>query len=199
MSNSNTAVDWRVTNTPIVFDLANATVGTLVLENIMTSNVTAIVVEANQTILDGSSGRMTTESWIQGQVAVNGGSLENNRGPLSLPSRPSGLTSGSDNMFFGQSYPQCRFCLLCLIKEWPRVLMFCLHADASIQQSNVISVKNQGAKGDGQTDDTMALQSTLDSSANSDNVIYFPNGMYMLSDTLTIPVGARLVGELKTE
>lgn len=47
----------------------------------------------------------------------------------------------------------------------------------------VTSVKSYGAKGDGATDDTAAIQAALDT---GDPAIFFPPGTYMISSTLTI-------------
>ncbi len=45
------------------------------------------------------------------------------------------------------------------------------------------------------TDDTAALQSVLDAAAAQGKVVYVDGGAYLLSDTLTIPPGSRVVGE----
>jgi len=42
-----------------------------------------------------------------------------------------------------------------------------------------------GAKGDGKTDDTAALQKAIHDAMGLHKVIYFPNGTYLVSDTLT--------------
>jgi glucan 1,3-beta-glucosidase len=52
--------------------------------------------------------------------------------------------------------------------------------------------------GDGTTDDTASLQAVLDAAAGT-QVVYFPHGIYLLSDTLIVPPGSRLVGEAWTE
>jgi len=50
------------------------------------------------------------------------------------------------------------------------------------------AVRDFGAKGDGQTDDTVALQATLDAArqAGQGAVAYLPTGRYLLSRTLTV-------------
>ena len=52
--------------------------------------------------------------------------------------------------------------------------------------------------GDGSTDDTASIQAILNDAAGK-QVVYFPYGIYILSDTLLIPVGSRLVGETFTQ
>jgi len=48
--------------------------------------------------------------------------------------------------------------------------------------SGVANVRRYGAKGDGKTDDTAAIQKAI--AAGAGGVIYFPNGTYLISDTL---------------
>lgn len=50
------------------------------------------------------------------------------------------------------------------------------------------------AKGDGTTDDTAAIQNVLNMFAGC-KIIYFPAGTYIISSTVTVPAGSRLVGE----
>jgi hypothetical protein len=52
--------------------------------------------------------------------------------------------------------------------------------------ANVINVKSQvyGAKGDGVTDDTYAIQKAIDENPANDAIIYFPEGIYIVSNTL---------------
>jgi len=63
--------------------------------------------------------------------------------------------------------------------------------------SNVINVKdvpNYKVTGDGQTDDTESLQAIINAAAGK-HVLFFPHGTYILTDTLLIPPGSRLIGE----
>jgi len=58
-----------------------------------------------------------------------------------------------------------------------------------------VPVKMFGAKGDGVTDDTTAIQSAINSLANTGGTIYFGTGTYIISGTLNITTaGIRLVG-----
>jgi hypothetical protein len=55
--------------------------------------------------------------------------------------------------------------------------------------SGMINVRSYGAKGDGATDDTAAIQRAISenieaTSLTSKRILYFPNGTYMISDTL---------------
>lgn len=56
----------------------------------------------------------------------------------------------------------------------------------------VVSVKDFGAKGDGITDDTLAIQAALD--AGSGNTVYFPKGTYICSNTLVLRGGTTIIG-----
>lgn len=47
-----------------------------------------------------------------------------------------------------------------------------------------------GAKGDGRTDDTAAIQRALDDHPDQGAILYFPNGVYLVSDTLRWGGGA---------
>ncbi|TRM62679.1 glycoside hydrolase family 55 protein [Schizophyllum amplum] len=72
-----------------------------------------------------------------------------------------------------------------------------LLADGKISRSRARSRDRQvrGAKGDGTTDDTDALQKLFDDNAGK-NLVFIDHGTYIVSKTLTIPVGSRIVGEV---
>ncbi|PWY66471.1 pectin lyase-like protein [Aspergillus sclerotioniger CBS 115572] len=56
--------------------------------------------------------------------------------------------------------------------------------------SQVINVKAWGAAGDGKTDDTAVLNSILDRAANMSSIAFFPYGVYVIRDTLHVPIMA---------
>ena len=57
-----------------------------------------------------------------------------------------------------------------------------------------VSVKDVGAKGDGRTDDTAAINAALAANAGC-KITYIPHGVYIVTDTIHVPPGSRLVGE----
>ena len=59
--------------------------------------------------------------------------------------------------------------------------------------SDVVNIQKYGAKGDGMSDDTAAMQAMLNE--NVGRVVFVPYGVYVLHDTLHIPIGTTLVGE----
>ncbi|KAJ3225503.1 hypothetical protein HDU78_010638, partial [Chytriomyces hyalinus] len=85
--------------------------------------------------------------------------------------KPSGLLDASGK-FFERSKPQ--------YKDLPA--------------SAFLSVKSAGAKGDGATDDTDAIQKVLNL-ASSSQVVFFDHGAYLVSRTILVPKGVRIVGE----
>lgn len=59
------------------------------------------------------------------------------------------------------------------------------------------SLKGEGgAKGDGSTDDTSAVQNFFNKYGDGNSIIYVDAGVYMLSDTVVIPRNAKIVGEM---
>ncbi|KNG86511.1 exo-beta-1,3-glucanase Exg0 [Aspergillus nomiae NRRL 13137] len=65
----------------------------------------------------------------------------------------------------------------------------------SYAASSFISVKSAGAKGDGSTDDTAAIQKILNS-ATEDQIVYFDHGAYIITDTIKVPKNIKITGEV---
>ena len=66
------------------------------------------------------------------------------------------------------------------------------YADYAV--SDFSSAKAAGAKGDGDTDDTAALQAWIDADWGC-KLLYLDAGTYLVSDTITIPAGTQILGE----
>ncbi|KAK4934704.1 hypothetical protein LTR10_024101 [Elasticomyces elasticus] len=90
---------------------------------------------------------------------------------LTAPTLPASLMNG--NAVFERSKPQYE----------------------NIPVTSFLSVKSAGAKGDGVTDDTAALQAIMNN-ATADQVVYFDHGAYILTDTLKVPKNIKITGEI---
>ncbi|KAM5540301.1 hypothetical protein V8D89_006120 [Ganoderma adspersum] len=171
-------IDAVVTNTPIFIQNSlpsgGSLHGALVLNNIRLDNVpTAVGVADGTVLLNGfSGGSVTIDSWAQGNVYT--GTNPNGRfvqsGIPDIHKDPSLLDS--QGKIFGRGHPQ--------------------YEDYAPDQ--FVSVKSQGAKGDGQTDDTAAIQAVFDQFSGC-KIIFFDAGVYLVTDTIAIPAGTQIVGE----
>jgi len=74
------------------------------------------------------------------------------------------------------------------IASWPAPLPPAIRALPT--SKDWVNVQTLGVKGDGQTDDTAALQKAVD----SHRVLYFPSGFYILSDTIKLKPDTALIG-----
>lgn len=180
-------LDSTISNTPYGINTVRSATsleksgGSLVLDNVKFMNVAHPVYNptTRATILAASGETTIVELWGQGRDyttakgAVPDGSAV--QGPLTraFPKPASLLTSGAGTIF-ERSRPQYE----------------------SVHVTNFISVKEQGAKGDGVTDDTAILQEIFNRYANSGKILFFDLGHYVVSNTVTVPVGTRIVGEL---
>ncbi|RPB12591.1 exo-beta-1,3-glucanase [Morchella conica CCBAS932] len=170
---SNTPIGIRTNKTSIsTLDAA----GTVILDNVQFNNVPKAVfnIGNNATILSGE-GDTTIDLWGQGRdysggngtvASVQGVLTRNVEKPATL------LTSGSETIF-ERTRPH--------------------YEDEDV--SNFVSVKELGAKGDGVTDDTEVLRTAFKENADSGKIIYFDHGVYIVSDTVFVPTGTRVVGE----
>jgi hypothetical protein len=61
--------------------------------------------------------------------------------------------------------------------------------------SDFISLKGEGAKGDGVSDDTNAVQTAFNRYGDGSKIIFVDAGTYMITDTVTIPKDTKIVGE----
>ncbi|KAF2198358.1 exo-beta 1,3 glucanase-like protein [Delitschia confertaspora ATCC 74209] len=167
-------VDSSVTNCPVFVDMAwtptaaPAAAGQLILENIDLSNVPIAVRGSNQTVLPGGSS--TIRAWGQGRRYIPNGP-EVWQGSLNPASRSGGLLK--DRSFYSKAKPQ--------------------YETLGIDQ--FISVRSQGAKGDGITDDTTSIKNAIKSAASSRKILFFDHGVYKVTDTIYVPPGSRMVGE----
>ncbi|KAI9708251.1 MAG: hypothetical protein M1820_004205 [Bogoriella megaspora] len=169
-----TLYDSSITNTPIGVKTAwttsssPASAGSVILENVVLNNVPTAVQGPNGVVLAGGS--TTIAAWGEGhQYTPNGPSTFQNA--ISGNSRPAGLLSGSK--YYEQSKPQFQ----------------------DLAVSSFVSARSSGAKGDGSSDDTSALQSAINSAASAGKVLFLEAGVYIVTNTITIPAGSKIVGE----
>ncbi|KAJ5087004.1 Pectin lyase fold/virulence factor [Penicillium alfredii] len=146
--------------------------GSLILENIALDNVPVAVQGPSGTVLAGSSRTLTISAWGQGHKYTPNGPA-NFQGSFPAPTRPSALLASGSSRFYTKTKPQYEASPI----------------------SSFVSIRNAGAKGDGSTDDTKAIQSALTSAALSGRIVFFDQGVYKVTNTLYIPPGSRIVGE----
>ncbi|KAH6848217.1 glycoside hydrolase family 55 protein [Chaetomium sp. MPI-CAGE-AT-0009] len=175
-------IDSNATNTSVVVHAAasSGVPGSLVLENVIVDDSVAATIQTNTTpTLTGSVPPNT--AWIRGNTYH-----PNSTTPLPSPgrlirvTRPHALINTTTSSYHTLPPPTY----------------------ATYPLTSVINVKTHPthpAAGDGARDDTASLQAILDSAAAAGHVVFFPHGIYLLSDTLVVPPGSRLVGEAWTQ
>lgn len=169
-----TLFDSSFTNTPVAIKSARTdasaphTAGSIILENVALNNVGTAVQGPNGTILAGGSSVIA--AWGQGNKYTPTGPSKF-VSDLTPATRPAGLLDGSK--FYQRSKPQYE----------------------SLPASAFVSARDGGAKGDGTTDDTAALQSVINSAAGSGKVLYIDAGVYKVTSTLNVPANSKIVGE----
>ncbi|KAF3182575.1 hypothetical protein TWF225_006479 [Orbilia oligospora] len=149
-------------------------INTLAIDNISINNCPVIVgVTGSTPKLAGTSGTMTVTSWVQGrkytQSAQNGQDLV---GPNTGFSRPAGLLDSNGKI---------------LERSKPNYETYTI--------SQILSVRDLGVKGDGTTDDTAALQAAINKAAAESKVLYIDYGVYVVTNTITVPPNSRIMGE----
>lgn len=144
--------------------------GTVILDNVDMSGA-AIAIKnpgSGSTILEGGS---LIQSFVQGRdyTGEKGEAVQGTRDSIN---KPEALLDSEGRM---------------VSKEKPQY--------PDVPASKFVSVKAAGAKGDGSTDDTAAIQAVFDNIAD-DEIVYFDHGAYILTDTVDVPPTVRIVGEI---
>jgi glucan 1,3-beta-glucosidase len=65
----------------------------------------------------------------------------------------------------------------------------------TVPASSFVSVKSAGAKGDGSTDDSNAIQSVFNN-AQPGQIVYFDHGAYIITKTIAVPKNIKITGEI---
>ncbi|GAB1315552.1 Family 55 glycoside hydrolase [Madurella fahalii] len=183
-------IDCTASNTTTVVAAADSdtVAGSLVLENVVVDDSAVATVKTNSAILlQGSTPDNT--AWIRANIypPSNSSSPDNPipsptfcAGQLIPVSRPEALTNPLTKAYHTRSPPTYASYPLSKI-------------------TNIKSVSAHPVHGNGIHDDTASLQAIVTAAAASGNILYFPHGIYRLTDTFTLPPGSRLVGEAWTQ
>jgi glucan 1,3-beta-glucosidase len=168
-------IDSTITNCPTFVDsiwtqsTKETGAGQLILENIALNNVPVAVKGAGgATALAG--GTMTIQAWGQG-IRYTPDGPQKYQGNITPVKRPAGLLDG--NKYWSKTKPQYE----------------------TLGVGSFLSVRTSGARGDGTSDDTTALQNAINSAAQNNQVLYMDAGVYRVTNTIRIPPNARIVGE----
>lgn len=168
-------IDSEITNCPTFIDQAWSRTttpigaGQLVVQNVKLNNVPVAVKGPNgATVLAGGS--TTIATWGQGNRYTPNGP-EKFQGPMTVAARPAGLLD--NGKFYSKSKPQYE----------------------TLATSSFISARGSGATGNGNTDDTTAVQNAINQAVSQNKVLFFEHGVYKVTNTLDFPPGLRAVGE----
>lgn len=148
------------------------TANSLILENINLKRTPIAVQDGNNaTVLKGTPRTTRITAWGQGHSYTPNGPNDF-QGTIAPAPRPAGLitTSGA---YYQRSKPQYE----------------------SYPSTSFVSARKQGAKGDGITDDTAALQKAINNALKNNKILFVDHGDYLVTSTIYIPPGSRIVGE----
>lgn len=141
----------------------------VIVENVRFRDVSRAVADTSGKVLLSPSS--TVGHWALGPVySAAGNRTFSNGGSFATFQRQRNLLDSAGN-YFERAKPQ--------------------YADCTA--SDFVHVKDFGAKGDGVTDDTKAVQSALYGSQGK--ILFVDAGSYILTSTVTIPPGCKIVGE----
>ena len=173
-------VDSVISNTPVgiatAYDPAEAqTNGTLILDNVDMSTAVPAAIQNTGTKAVILAGNQKISSYVQGRLYGNmvvgsGKAVQGVQSPA--PTKPASLLA-ADGSVFTRSKPQYE----------------------AVPVASFVSVKSAGAKGDGVTDDTAAIQAVFNS-ATAGQVVYFDHGAYLITSTVKVPKDIKITGEI---
>lgn len=175
-------VDAIVANTPsgIVTSLFAENSTSLLLQNVGFFNVKTAVEDTvlGQALLDGGN-EVFIDNWGFGRVTNSTGSATEfvNAANIPVMNRTRSLLSTE------LAYVKANF----YTRRRPKY--------TDVPMNKIINIKTAGAKGDGKTDDTTALNTIFTAAANMSSIVYIPFGVYLITDTVKIPVGSRIIGQ----
>ncbi|KAG9004242.1 hypothetical protein FRB90_011032 [Tulasnella sp. 427] len=175
---SEVIIDGRIENVQTFVSTTSSSsgslAGSLLLDNIQFINVGRGVVDSNNAVKLGG-GSTTIRQWAQGNKYYGTSSSKTYiQASVNAPNKPSALLDSN-----GYIYSRSR-------TDYP-----------NYAASQFASVKDAGAVGDGVTDDTNAIQNFINKYWGC-KILYFDAGTYYVSNTITIPTGSIVVGEIWT-
>lgn len=145
----------------------------VIFENIALSGVSAAVADTSgKTLLTGSVAITTIDQWTLGSVYE--GSTDSrsfSMGSKVGDYRRHSTLIDANGKYFERPKPQ--------------------YEDHGV--GDFVHMKDMGAVGDGVTDDTTAFQTAL--YASQGKILFIDAGSYVLTSTVTIPIGSKIVGE----
>ncbi|RCI15252.1 hypothetical protein L249_6554 [Ophiocordyceps polyrhachis-furcata BCC 54312] len=166
---ADTAVGIATTYSP----LQHGTNGTLILDNVdMNKNVPTAVLAVGDQWRALLPGNRFVQSWIQGR-SYQGPKGMAVQSPALSPINKPGVLLADNGRIFTRSKPQYD----------------------TTPVNKFVSAKSKGAKGDGKTDDTKALQALFDN-LKPDEIAYFDHGAYLVTDTVRVGKQTKIVGEI---
>lgn len=143
----------------------------LILENVALSGVTKTVADTSGTTLL-AGGTIKVDHWALGPVyAGSTTSRTFSTGAKIGNYRRSSVLINDNGAYFERAKPQYE----------------------DVPASGFLHVRDFGAKGDGSTDDTTAFQEAL--YASQGKILFVDAGSYILTSTITVPSGSKIVGE----
>ncbi len=165
---------------------ASTTNGTLVIDNVdFTGCGIAVADPQGKVILKGGS---KVASFAQGHAYTTGSEAAANASTC-VAASPSASSQNIQGVLGAVPKPTS------LLNAQGAVIERSKPQYEGVPASSFISVKSQGAKGDGITDDTEAIQSIFNS-AKTDQIVYFDHGAYVISKTVKVPSNIKITGEI---
>lgn len=151
---------------------SGSTNGSLILENVALPNTPVAVKDSTSgaTLLAGGS---TVTAWAAGHEYTLTSGPTDIKGTIAANSRPAALLGAGGSAYYTRSKPQYE----------------------GLCASDFVSVRSAGAVGNGATDDTAAIQSAINTAVANNQVVYIDYGLYLITSTISIPPGAKIVGE----
>lgn len=140
--------------------------GSLTIENFVSTN-------SGPTVRQSNGGQTLVAGSIPNTWVMGNANPGNYQGGTTYTTARAGALLGSDGKYFTMKQPQYE----------------------KYDAGQFANIKDQGVKGDGSADDTAAINAALLANANC-KITYFPQGVYLVFDTITIPPGSRIVGEV---